>query len=51
MLFRFFVMPLENTMDALELLNRYEELLAGFTVVRGSMNDVFIGVTGREIRE
>ncbi len=47
----FFSLPLENTMDALPILNSYQNLLSSFTVVQGSMDDVFIGVTGKEIRE
>lgn len=46
-----FSIPIENTMDALPILNCYQELLCNFTVVQGSMDDVFIGVTGKEIRE
>lgn len=38
-------------MDALPILNSYQNLLSSFTVVQGSMDDVFIGVTGKEIRE
>lgn len=42
---------LENTMDALPVLIENKECLEGFTVVRGSMDDVFLGITGKEIRE
>ena len=46
-----FSIPIENTMDALPILNCYQSLLCNFTVLQGSMDDVFIGVTGKEIRE
>jgi multidrug/hemolysin transport system ATP-binding protein len=45
------IVYLENTMDAIDILNTNREALEGFTVVKGSMDDVFIGITGKEIRE
>lgn len=42
---------LRNTMDAMAILKDAEPLLDGFTVVKGSMDDVFLGITGKEIRE
>lgn len=42
---------IKNTMDALPILNKIEAYVEGFMVVRGSMDDVFIGITGKEIRE
>ncbi len=42
---------LQTTMDALPLLKAAEPFLEGFTVVKGSMDDVFLEITGKEIRE
>ena len=42
---------LRSTMDALPLIEACREYLNGFEVVRGTMDDVFITVTGKEIRE
>ncbi|MGN0247007.1 MAG: ATP-binding cassette domain-containing protein [Lachnospiraceae bacterium] len=42
---------LQNTMDAMAILKETEPVLDGFTVVKGSMDDVFLGITGKEIRE
>lgn len=42
---------LQNTMDAMAILKDTESVLDGFTVVKGSMDDVFLGITGKEIRE
>ena len=42
---------LSATMDALPLLTRYQELISGFEVTSGTMDDAFIGITGKEIRE
>lgn len=43
--------PLECTMDALPILNHLQENIEGFVVIKGSMDDVFLHITGREIRE
>ncbi len=42
---------LTNTMEALPILNECKELIGDFSVIRGSMDDVFIGITGKELRE
>lgn len=42
---------LQTTMEALPLLKAAEPFLEGFTVVKGSMDDVFLEITGKEIRE
>lgn len=42
---------LENTMEALPVLNEFRELIEDFSVIKGTMDDVFIGITGRELRE
>jgi len=45
------VVPIRATIDALPLLGRLEGLIAGFQVLNGTMDDAFIGITGKEIRE
>lgn len=42
---------LQTTMEALPVLKMAEPYLEGFTVVKGSMDDVFLGITGKEMRE
>lgn len=42
---------LESTLEALDILKKYEGDIREFTVEKGSMDDVFIGITGKEIRE
>ncbi len=41
---------LNGTMDALPLLDELKGYLAGFEVLGGTMDDAFIGITGKEIR-
>ena len=45
------VVKLPSTMDALPLLDRVKPYLKGFEVLNGTMDDAFIGITGKEIRE
>lgn len=42
---------LKETKDALPVLKEVEPLLDSFTVEKGTMDDVFLAVTGKEIRE
>ncbi len=42
------VLTIKNSMQAVPLLERYGTLLAGFEMVQGTMDDVFLQVTGRE---
>ena len=44
-------LKLGSTIEALEILKKYEGDIQEFTVEKGSMDDVFIGITGKEIRE
>ena len=44
-------LKLGSTIEALEILKKYEGNIKEFTVEKGSMDDVFIGITGKEIRE
>lgn len=45
------VVTLCRTLDALPILKQCEDLLTGFEVISGSMDDAFIAITGKEIRE
>jgi multidrug/hemolysin transport system ATP-binding protein len=45
-----YFVKLKKTMDALPLLEACEGLITGFEVFSGSMDDAFIGITGKEIR-
>lgn len=47
----YLVLMLKNSMQAVPLLGRYQPLLAGFEMVQGTMDDVFLQVTGREAVE
>jgi len=42
---------LESTIQALPMLEACRDLIRGFQVIEGSMDDVFINITGKEIRE
>ena len=43
--------PISNTLAALPLLDRYKDQFTGFTVTTGTMDEAFIAITGKEIRE
>lgn len=45
------LVKLQSTMAAKPLLDLCEEYISGFEVTSGSMDEVFINITGREIRE
>jgi multidrug/hemolysin transport system ATP-binding protein len=38
-------------MEALPLVNKVENLITGFEVISGSMDDAFVSITGKEMRE
>lgn len=42
---------LKNTMEALPILNACRDYIDGFEVLNGTMDDAFIAITGKEIRE
>lgn len=46
-----FSLPLPSTLDALEILERCRGLFDSFEVVKGTMDDAFIAITGKELRE
>lgn len=46
-----FLLTLRRTLDALPILKLCEGLISGFEVAPGSMEDAFIGITGKEMRD
>jgi len=46
-----FVAKINSTMDALPLLNEAESIIENFEVVHGSMQDVFLKITGEKTEE
>lgn len=46
-----FIIPVSNTLNALPLINKLESRILGFEVISGSMDDVFINITGNIMRE
>jgi multidrug/hemolysin transport system ATP-binding protein len=45
------IVPLRDTFEALPLVEGCREYLKGFEVTVGSMDDAFLGITGKELRE
>ena len=45
------VVTVPSTMDALPVLEKVREYISGFEVKTGDMDDTFIAITGKEIRE
>ncbi len=43
--------PVSNTLDSLPLLEAHKGEITGFTVTTGTMDEAFIAITGKEIRE
>ena len=46
-----FIVNISSTLDALPVIERTKEYITGFEVLNGTMEDAFIGITGKEIRE
>lgn len=42
---------LDSTMQSLPVIEKCKDMMTGFQVIEGSMDDAFINVTGKEIRE
>ena len=42
---------LENTVDALPILEAIRDWMESFEVFHGTMDEVFLNITGKEIRE
>lgn len=47
----FFVIPVADSLAALPVLKSVEGLVKGFEMVQGSMDDVFLNVTGKKLEE
>ena len=45
------VIPLDSTIDALPILKLLDGAISAFQVLNGTMDDAFIGITGKEMRE
>jgi multidrug/hemolysin transport system ATP-binding protein len=45
------VIPVPSTLDALPIVNELKEHISGFEVTKGTMDEAFIAITGKEIRE
>lgn len=46
-----FEIPVENSLKALKIIKECESMIENFEVICGSMDDVFISITGKNIRE
>lgn len=46
-----FVINLPDTMNALAILERCKAYISSFQVLQGTMDDAFIGITGKELRQ
>lgn len=44
----YIVLTVKDSMQAIPLLDKYADLLAGFEMVQGTMDDVFLNITGKE---
>ena len=47
----FVTIKLTGTLEALPIIEKCREYIKGFEVINGTMDDAFIGITGKEIRE
>ena len=45
------IVKVPSSMDTLPIIDQCRDLLEGFEVINGTMEDAFIGITGKEIRE
>ena len=48
---RLYDIRLQNSMLAVPILKETEKLLEGFELVQGSMDDVFLNITGKNLEE
>lgn len=46
-----FIIKLSSTMDAISILEKCKQYISSFQVLQGTMDDAFIGITGRELRQ
>lgn len=45
------IVKIEHTLDALPIVERCKAFIQGFEVTSGTMDDAFIGITGKELRQ
>lgn len=45
------IIPIDSTMDSIPLLKLLDQQISAFQVLNGTMDDAFIGITGKEMRE
>jgi multidrug/hemolysin transport system ATP-binding protein len=45
------IIPLESTLQAIPIVEQCKDIMIGFQVTKGTMDDAFIRITGREMRE
>lgn len=45
-----FVVTIDNTLDALKIVDNVRDNIESIEIVKGTMDDAFIGITGKEIR-
>ncbi len=45
------VIPIRKTIDALPIVEQCRKYITGFEVTAGTMDDAFIGITGKELRQ
>lgn len=46
-----FVITIQNTVAAIPILEQYKEYISSFEVLQGTMDDAFINITGKELRQ
>jgi len=46
-----FIIDLDSTIEAIPVIERFKDLMKSFEVLSGTMDDAFISITGKEIRE
>jgi len=47
----FFAISVLNTMDTIPIVNKVKDMISGFEVINGSMDDAFVNITGNAMRE
>ncbi|MDE6421529.1 MAG: hypothetical protein K2K87_13555, partial [Lachnospiraceae bacterium] len=46
-----FILSVKDSMDALEILNAVKPCLCGFEMIQGTLDDVFLNVTGKSLEQ
>lgn len=44
------ILNLDTTLDSIKIIDDCRDYIDSFEVIKGSMDDVFLGITGMEIR-